>query len=216
MSFLDFFKNRIGIKNKRDFRFLLLLYFWIIIIIYIYMIPFFWLKENSNFEVETEIKKSSIPGAGNGRFSLEDIKEGTLIRKLKFINIKDYITNSKLNKNTDINYFIIFNDYYDLNLLVEYFKSFKLLDEEEIKTKIAWFMGYIDNKLCIQSHSSYYNHSNEYNIKRIVDNEYLYHYANRDIEKNSELFIDYNDYIMPDYFFDWCRDNNIHGILSFL
>ena len=51
----------------------------------------------------------------------------------------------------------------DLNLLVEYFKSFKLLDEEEIKTKIAWFMGYIDNKLCIQSHSSYYNHSNEYN-----------------------------------------------------
>jgi len=180
------------------------------------MTPFFWLRNNNNFEIDTIVKESTIVGAGNGRFSLENIKEGTLIRKLKFIDIKDYINNLKLNKNIDINYFIIFNNYDDLNLLVEYFKSFKLLDEKEIKTKIAWFMGYIDNKLCIQSHSSYYNHSNEYNIKRIIDDEYLYHYANRDIDKNNELFIDYNDYIMPEYFFKWCSDNNIHGILSFL
>ena len=180
------------------------------------MTPFFWLKKNSKFEVETEIKKSCIPDAGKGRFILEDVKKGQLIRKLKIINVKDYINILKQNENDDTNYFIIFTNYNDLDLLVEYFKSFNLLDEDEIKLKISWFIANMDNKLYIQSHSSYYNHSIDCNIKRVFEKEYLCHYASKDIDRNSELFINYNDYNMPEYYLKWCSDNNIQDILSFL
>lgn len=180
------------------------------------MTPFFWLKENSKFEVKTEIRESSIPDAGKGRFILEDIKKGHLIRKLKIINVKDYINILKLDKYDDTNYFITFTDYNDLDLLVEYFTSFTLLDEEEIKIKISWFIATMNDKLYIQSHSSYYNHSDNSNIKRVIEEEYLCHYANKDIDKNSELFINYNDYNMPEYYLKWCNDNNIKDILSFL
>lgn len=181
------------------------------------MTPFFWLKENSKFEVETEIKKSSIPDAGNGRFILEHVKKGQFIRKLKIINVKEYIDILKQNENDDTNYFIIFTNYDDLDLLVQYFKSFNLLDEDEIKLKISWFIASINDKLYIQSHSSYYNHSNNNNnIKYNFDDNYAYQYANKDIDKNSELFINYNDYNMPEYYLKWCNDNNIQDILSFL
>lgn len=180
------------------------------------MTPFFWLKENSEFEIRTQIKESSISGAGKGRFILEDVKKGDLIRKIKIVNVKDYINIIKSNENDNTNYFITFTDYSDLGLLVEYFKSFNLLDEDEIKIKISWFIASINDKLYIQSHSSYYNHSNSNNIKYDFDDNYAYHYANKDIDRNSELFINYNDYNMPEYYLKWCSDNNIQDILSFL
>lgn len=180
------------------------------------MTPFFWLKENADFQINTIIKQSTIDGAGKGRFTLEKINKGDLIKKTTIIHIKDYLNILKSNENNDTNYFIILNNYDDINMLFEYFKSFKLLNEEEIKIKMSWFIGHINNKLYIQSHSNYYNHSVNCNIEYRFDDKYLYQYANKDIDKDSELFIDYNNIKFTDYYLKWCCDNNIDDVLSYL
>jgi SET domain-containing protein len=180
------------------------------------MTPFFWLTADSKYEIKTIIKKSSIPDAGCGRFSLENVKKGELIRKAKIIHIKDYLNLKYSNESDGCNYFIIFSNYDDINMLFEYFKSFNLLDENEIKLKMSWFIGHIDDKLYIQSHSSYYNHSNNSNIKYEFDNDYIYQYASKDIKENEELYIDYNNIKLPEYYLEWCKDNNLSTCISIL
>jgi hypothetical protein len=187
------------------------------------MTPFFWdkhLESNSHFEMNTIVKTSSIPHAGKGRFTLEDVKKGQLISKAKLILVEDYINIAEENKD-DANYFIVFNNYSDLDLLFEYFKSHNLLPDEEIQLKMSWFISLggstVKDKLYIRSHSSFYNHSVNQNVEckmgEIDDEIYMFQYAFKDITKNEELFINYCDMEQyentADYYLKWCSDNNV-------
>ena len=113
------------------------------------------------------------------------------------------------NLNKSLSDTILLKNIDDINKLVEYFKSFNLLSEQEIIEKIGWFIGHYDNKLYIHSYSCFMNHSYNNNIITYIDNGYICHKSIKEIQKNQELFLNYKNYNFPDFYLEWCKKNNL-------
>lgn len=176
----------------------------------------FWEKDlvsNIHFEVNTIVRQSTIANnAGKGRFVLEDVSEGRLISNAIRIQVNDYINLSTQDKETG-NYFIVFKNYKDIDLLVEYFKLHSEIAKDEIKLKMSWFIHLLDDDLYIRSNSSFYNCSDDSNIVYKCEGDTVLQYACKNIAKLEELFIKCVDKKKYEnkhkYYLNWCRDNNV-------
>lgn len=180
----------------------------------------FWKKYKNpdcTWLINSIVKKSTIRNAGKGRFTLDKIKKDSVIRRLKLIDLDDYIKMEKENneKYTTEAYTVIFKNTTDLDNLVYYFNSSKQDSEEDIKLKITWFSFGLNETLYLDSFSNFYNHSDNNNLYPSFNNKgYLEWIALRDIKENSELFIDYNKWVFPDFFIDWCKKNKLSTVID--
>ena len=175
-----------------------------------------WNKYNStdkSWKIKTIVKKSNIENAGNGRFTLKNIKKNQLIRSLKIISLKEYLKNTESFMENACS--IILESYEDLDLLAEYLKE-NNIDEDinDIRLKLSWFIFGIDNKLCIHSHSSFYNHSNESNILYKFNKKgYFQQLALIDLDENTELYTNYKkNCVFPQFYLDWCKKYNLKDV----
>ena len=177
--------------------------------------PLFWsrsLEKDNSWLINNEINTSTIQDAGNGRFVLEDVKEGQTIRKLSTIGLDEYIELEKYNYDKCINniYTIMLKSTDDLEKLVEYFVSLQLDTEESIRLKITWFVGCMNGNLYIHTFSAYYNHDTEnVNVSITIKDNIITHIAKKDVNENDELFCDYGKYDYPDFYLEWCEKHKL-------
>ena len=136
----------------------------------------------------TEVKRSSIPNSGNGRFAKTFIKKGTVLVKSPLINV--YSDNI-----FDYDKAIVIRNVDELNHLISrYQQEFKSLSKDDILKDLRHFVAnQIDGKfatlLCSNAHT---NHSllNENYIARI-ENNCWFGIATKDIKAGEEILQDY-------------------------
>lgn len=146
-----------------------------------------------------------------------EYKKNQIIRCRKINKLKDYLLKSPNVDSLDEGEMIILESQEDLELLTQYlFKCDNNTDLNLIRLKMSWFIGCINNQLYIHSFSNCYNHSdNDYCIKYNFDEEgILKQIAIRDIEKDSELFINYNIFSFPTFYIDWCKKYNLSTVIE--
>jgi len=180
----------------------------------------FWDKSellDHSWKIKSKVKLSSIPNAGNGRYTSENIQEGQIIRSLKIIKLKDYLLKFK-NLDSDLlneGHMIILESYDDLESLTQHLLDISNTNIELIKLKMSWYIAVINGLLIIHSFSAYYNHSDNNCLKYNFNEEgILKQIASKYIEKDSELFINYNFFKFPTYYIDWCKKNNLSTVLK--
>ena len=194
------------------------------------MLP--WLSSYSNTKsgawfVKTVVKSSLIKGAGLGRFANENIPKGSIICKYKKIQISDiiniqdnYINSSLLFSKNNL---LCFKDINDIESLI--YAYFELCDERpklsDIKYGLEHFLAAwnnIDNKnneLVLFNHSLCTNFgANITNIdivnsKCLLKDTHFVLYSLKDIKKDDELFIDYNEFKFPKYYHLICNKFNM-------
>ena len=179
------------------------------------MSPFFWLRAYDNFCVPTTLKPSNIPNAGFGRFSLKTIEKDTLVNSSQIISLDEYLSLSRAKGGASQNYLIMMNGLEDLDTLFQYFKSFDVLSDSEIRCKMSYYLFSVLDKLSIQANSNYLNHSKNSNLFYKVEKGIYSLYTSREIHPYEELLMDYEEYSdLPQYCLDWYKKHNLSAFLT--
>ena len=137
----------------------------------------------SIFLVKTIIHSSSIPGAGTGRFFVEDQKKGTIIRKQKIGSDSLHVikTRDELDK-------------YNLQLLKHFGHSKP--KHSELKTNYVYLNFPPMNT----------NHSEDNNIDFIYVHDEKITYLTKDVKAGDEIFQNYRNFEKVDWFEEY-----LHG-----
>jgi hypothetical protein len=140
----------------------------------------------TDFLIKTVIKDSSIKDAGTGRFFLEDLKKGTIIRKqiigsdnLKVIKNKEELDN------------------YDITLLKHFGHS------KPKNSKLNTNYIYLNNPTMNTNHSDNYNIDFEYR-----DNEKIT-YLIKDVKCGDEMLQNYCNYEKVDWFEEYLHERQL-------
>lgn len=158
-------------------------------------------NENNGWLIDTEINHSSIVGGGQGRYTLNPLKKGEVVRTNPIVNIKDILLDSNKYKPG------IVIEATDMDHLVNFF-----LPEKEDMEQLVHFAGSLgDNHIYYWTPSNYLNHSSNANllIQRQFDQMILK--TTRPIDKGEELFHDYGLHTFPNWFNQYCEKT---GVLS--
>ncbi|VVU95042.1 hypothetical protein CPAV1605_767 [seawater metagenome] len=158
------------------------------------------------FNYPTVITKSSIHLAGDGRFSLQEIKNGSIIRTSPIITLNQYII--KKQKGC-----IKINSYSELEKLKEHLKQ---IDDIDIEKYLSWFFFGIDNSLFLYTESFHINHSMNNNVNPIIKYNELQEISTTDIDCNTEFFWNYNNFKFPNFYYKWCKDNNLTNVIDII
>ena len=142
--------------------------------------------EDNFFEVPTEIKPSSIPGAGNGRFFKCKLNKFTIIRRQKIGSDSLHIL-----KNIDD------LKKYDLSYLKDFGHS---LPQNCIIKNNYVYLNF--PPMCT-------NHSNFPNIDYIYSDSEKITYTICDVQENDEILQDYSKFRKIKWFEDYLHKNNM-------
>eukprot|EP01084_Bolivina_argentea_P315943 547534_1 len=159
---------------------------------------------NEGFKYKTEVKKSRIKDAGDGRFTLEFIPKDSIIsqKELVSVNSSNIFDHDKMifMKNVD-----------DLNFLINlYLKKFKDLKRKELLKYLNWFIASRNNKmLYLNTTSECENHSHNENAISIYDNKHMTTYSSKDIYSGQEIVVNYTQYKFPKFYLDFCKENKM-------
>jgi len=157
--------------------------------------------KDSGFLVQTEVKESSVPGGGSGRYVLEDVKKGQIVRMTTLIG-----PHEKPRPGTTL----VTNNAKALLDCLNY-KDVKGMPTNN--EQIVHFAGTPFN-VSEDNESVYHwapfnctNHSSDPNIVLAlppVEDGHLYLVALRDMLAGDELFHDYRAHTLPSWFTDLC------------
>jgi len=158
-------------------------------------------NENNGWLIDTEINHSSIVGGGQGRYTLNPLKKGEVVRTNPIVNIKDILLDSNKYKPG------IVIEATGMDSLVKFF-----VPEKGDMEQLVHFAGSLgDNHIYYWTPSNYLNHSSNANllIQRQFDQMILK--TTRPIDKGEELFHDYGLHAFPSWFNRYCEKI---GVLS--
>eukprot|EP00419_Tripos_fusus_P066261 CAMPEP_0172931898 /NCGR_PEP_ID=MMETSP1075-20121228/219724_1 /TAXON_ID=2916 /ORGANISM="Ceratium fusus, Strain PA161109" /LENGTH=328 /DNA_ID=CAMNT_0013793221 /DNA_START=64 /DNA_END=1049 /DNA_ORIENTATION=+ len=161
--------------------------------------------KDSGFLVQTEVKQSSVPGGGSGRYVLEDVKKGQIVRMTTLIG-----PHEKPRPGTTL----VTNNAKALLDCLNY-KDVKGMPTNN--EQIVHFAGTPFN-VSEDNESVYHwapfnctNHSSDPNIVLAlppVEDGHLYLVALRDMQAGDELFHDYRADTLPSWFTGLCAEWN--------
>ena len=179
--------------------------------------PFFWerKKNKPGLNYKVELRKSNIPNAGEGLFTLEFIPKNSIFKTINnFIHVDDYIKLALNNYQESIkrNYIIFFDNINDIEKLVTYFDSYKILSKSYIRKYMSWFMAIKNNKIYLNSYSNHLNSSKNNNLYYENINNILHVKTNKNIEIGQELLFNYQLYEKCDFYEDWLLKYNLKNV----
>mmetsp|Transcript_73871 Transcript_73871/g.175839 ORF Transcript_73871/g.175839 Transcript_73871/m.175839 type:complete len:202 (-) Transcript_73871:233-838(-) len=162
--------------------------------------------DSAGFKVRTEVRTSTIPDAGNGRFVMEDIPKGTIFFEAPVVSVKEFLSMAKGPGSTSAqNAVVRITGAEDLEAWVEHFVQAPE-EMEEVRLKTSWFVGGLPSSLTdcgsvtyIFAHSQHGNHGTPGTyVKRIADGV-MTAVATADIKAGDELLQDYMSFeILPE------------------
>ncbi len=162
---------------------------------------------DDGFRVKTEIKQSTIPEAGLGRFVLEDVPAGTTIKSSLLVPVTspDIFQRNRciyMQSQADIDY-----------LLNRYLRISS--DADNNKKRLADFIvtENWDGKLIvyIRSTSGFINHSANSSIVKSIQNDHVNIVVIKDVAKGDELLLNYQLLHEVAFYDHWCRKNNVQS-----
>jgi len=173
------------------------------------------MHSDSGFGIPTEIKKSIIPEAGTGRFTMVPVKSGAVVRCDPLVSVNQYVAASSFLENTVA---IEMKNADDIDQLVEHWRAGEA-DIFKVRQMMSWFMAGVaasrsdrrEGLVYVLAHSFHTNHGESANIQTVVDGGHLYHRATRDIEAGEELLLNYLVYDIEPFCKDWCAK---HGLID--
>lgn len=178
------------------------------------------MHSNAGFAVPTEIKASSIPHAGLGRFNMEQVKSGCVVRADPLVSTQYFISNGGVSADRTVAVEILSKE--DIDALVEHFVASKTTPTEKIRTMLSWFIAGVAAErtdrgrplVYLLAHSFHTNHGDVgcVNMETTVENGILYHKAVRDIARNSELLLDYTKMDIGKFAKTWCVENDCSDV----
>ena len=179
--------------------------------------PFFWerKKNKPDLNYKVEVRKSNIPNAGEGLFTLEFIPKNSIFKTINnFIHVDNYIKLALNNYEESIkkNYIIFFENINDIEKLVTYFDSYKILSKSDIRKYMSWFIAIKNNKIYLNSYSNHLNSSKNNNLFYITINNILHVKTNKDIEINEELLFNYQYYEKCYFYEEWLQKYNLKNV----
>lgn len=162
--------------------------------------------EKAGWQIETEVKQSSVPEAGNARFVKVDVKKDTIVRITKK-------TKSKNGKGIHPGEFTLSHSGAEMEANL----PFPDVEGQDNNTsQICAFGGtpvdFSDDnqKIYHWFPSNYFNHSASPNVQiELFAEDEVRVRALRDIPAGSELFQDYRSFRMPQWYRDWCTGNGL-------
>ena len=135
-----------------------------------------------DFLIQTYIKKSTIPSAGNGRFFADNCKAGTIIR-VQSIE-RDLIKISNIDEIPSI----------DINLIHNFAHS-RTVTNNSSESDVMY----------INKQPLFTNHSNDNNISFQYINDRKITYTTKNVRKNDEVLQDYCEYTRVPWFEDYLK-----------
>ena len=143
------------------------------------------------FLINTEVKLSNIPNAGNGRFFSEDCEKDTIIRKQLIDSEELYIL--KPDSNLEL-----INKHYLLN-----FAHSRPIEDID------------DNCIYLNNPPLYTNHSKEPNIYFVYDKGEKFTITSKDVKKGEEMYQDYSNYRYIDWYEKYLEKINKKSLRHF-
>ena len=179
--------------------------------------PFFWerKKNKPDLNYKVEVKKSTIPEAGEGLFSLEFIPKNSTFKIINnYIHVDDYVklATEHYDLSTKKNYIIYFDNINDIETLVKYFNHYKILTINEIRMYMSWFMAIKNKKIYLNSYSNHLNSSKDNNLQYETIDNILHVITNNDIKKGEELLFNYQLYEKCDFYEDWLLKYDLKNV----
>eukprot|EP01084_Bolivina_argentea_P221772 375548_1 len=149
-------------------------------------------QQDYEFLVKTEKRKSLIKNAGLGRFAAQFIPRGTVIAKLKIVNIYD---SNMLYPMQVIN----IQSIPELIHLTSIFKMAFGCTDDEIFRYISNFACSVDGvNLFVGTSKGSFNHSkSKQNARPSIEHGYFVVRVTKDINANEEMYADYNEIKIP-------------------
>lgn len=178
-----------------------------------------WIKarkcNTKDLLIPTTVKPSLIKNGGFGRFANEFIPENTLFCSKKIL---DFNT-CKYNDIFRDDVIILLSNENELSDLLNVYCKETNSPSKDILNGFSNFIASHDNNFChINSISLCANHkprNNGANITTFYDNGYLIGKTIADINKGKELYQDYNDFNLPQFFTNFCKQFNIGNVSMF-
>eukprot|EP00927_Polykrikos_kofoidii_P024428 TRINITY_DN2221_c0_g1_i2.p1 TRINITY_DN2221_c0_g1~~TRINITY_DN2221_c0_g1_i2.p1 ORF type:complete len:258 (-),score=37.02 TRINITY_DN2221_c0_g1_i2:54-827(-) len=180
------------------------------------------LHSEVGFDVPTEIKDSTIPNGGLGRFIKEFVTAGSVIRADPIISVQDFISSGGVSPSQTVAIEML--DAGDMDALVEHFAASRESSLEHIRTMISWFVAGVPAErtdrgrplVYLLAHSFHSNHSDaeHANIETVVENGLLLQKTVRDISPDSEILLDYTTMGIEDFAKTWCAENRVSDVES--
>ena len=180
------------------------------------------MNTNHGFVVETEIKESTIPGGGLGRFLVKGAKKGDCIYNADMIPVEQYVKdNERGSILEDVPEILVISSKQDMDRLLHYFSSKDESDIAEVSKMLSWFVGGLyeygskenpeseHSSFCV-THSVKVNHSIAgANFIPSTENGKFVLKPLRDIEAGEELLCDYRNFALTAEVKEWFAERNL-------
>jgi len=169
---------------------------------------------DEGWTIASEIKGSSIPQAGNGRFVIDAVPAGTVVFEKKFVDIKTIHSLHQLSPNSTV----AFNDRADLEKFVSLSESEGGHSREAVLAEYEHFIWGIDGKYVCLNYSTWTSNHGEpgltENVKLGFDTEsrIFIGVATRDIAAAEELYMNYRDFKIPEFYSAFCREHGFKDV----
>jgi len=175
------------------------------------------LHSNSGFQIPVELKQSSIPGAGLGRFAAAPVQAGDIIRADPILAVSDFIAMGGTIPGSDP-LAIRLGDAHDLDSLVAFWSAVSA--EAEVRKMMSWFIAGVPKARTdtghplsyILTHSLHANHAFNHNYIHLVHDDVLYRKAVRNIAVGEELHMNYGNSIIEDHIKTWIFEHGLTDI----
>jgi len=188
-----------------------------------------WEQHSSaGFQRKVEIRKSSVPNGGLGRFACEPIPKGAPVRIDRVQPLEEFLAeNSPGSTCPGGGIAVELRSAADIDRWCEHFAFPGAADDEvkDIELKTSWFIAGVpaartdrgEGLSYVLAHSFHTNHNTEaVNVVTKVRDGHLIHEASQDVRPGDELFLDYTNMDLKPFVKEWCtKREGLSDVQSF-
>ena len=175
----------------------------------------FWRRRSdAGFQIRSCIAASTLPGAGDGRFTLEPLSSGQLVRRSRMLPFTDCLAAGGADGQGE-NIVLLLRDQEELEALIFYLAAAREETPAEIARHLSWFVAGTGGIAYINSVSAYFNHNIPANLLHRLDGPWMDLIASREIAPGEELFTDYNHNDIAPFFRHWCAEAGLTDAQTF-
>jgi len=167
---------------------------------------------NQGFPIDTEVKPSSIEGAGNGRYAKQDVAPGDVVVQKVLVPMEDISSLLNVEKNVTIT----FARAEDLEKYISLMEKEGGFSRNDVLKLYEHFMYGFDRKVCCLNESTWtINHAEsaegglncvvDFKGAQLPDGRPAYVCRSYGVKSGAELFMDYNRFALPDFYLAYTR-----------
>jgi len=177
---------------------------------------------NQGWQIPTRVGQSRIPGAGNGRFALTAVPRRTRVVKKPYIPMQNVQSLYDVSPHCTIT----FQNEDELERYISMSLKEGGFSREQVLKELADFIYGFDGYRACLNHSTWsMNHADHLSkvsplkvefVDRVLEDGSVALVGRTidDVSPDDELTNDYRDFVIPPFFMDFCKKNNIKDVRS--